>query len=118
MRDLALSENELFVVTGPVFRGAELHVLNGRVLIPTHLYKAIYVPSRNVAGAYFAPNDQSQKWEALTIAELESRVGIDVFPRLTANVKKAGMTLPKPTPHFGCRVRTFDVASTSSSQGR
>ncbi len=65
VRDLTLSEGEVFVVTGPVFRGAELRILNGRVLIPTHLYKAIYVPSRNIAGAYFAPNDASQKWEAL-----------------------------------------------------
>jgi endonuclease G, mitochondrial len=115
VRDLTLSEGEVFVVTGPVFRGAELRILNGRVLIPTHLYKAIYVPSRNIAGAYFAPNDASQKWEPLTIAELEARVGIDVFPKLAANVKKAGMTLPKPTPHFGCRVHTTELIRNDSS---
>lgn len=118
VRDLALLEGEVFVVTGPVFRGRELLILNGRVLIPTHLYKAIYVPSRRVAGAFFAPNDASQKWESLTIAELETRIGIDVFPGLPANVKKAGMSLPEPTPHFGCRVRTSEVTSSGSSGGQ
>ena len=29
------------------------------------------MPSRNAAAAYFAPNDDSQNWETLSIAELE-----------------------------------------------
>jgi endonuclease G len=114
VRELALLEGEVFVVTGPVFKGRELLILNGRVLIPTHLFKAIYVPSRHAAGAFYAPNDASQKWESLTIAELEARIGIDVFPGLPAHVKKASMSLPEPTPHFGCRIRTSEI----SSEGR
>ena len=49
------------------------------MLVPTHIYKAVYVPSRNAAAAYFAPNDDSQNWETLSIAELEKHIGIDVF---------------------------------------
>ena len=70
VRDIALRD-EVFVVTGPAFLGAELQSLNSRVLVPTHLYKAIYMPARNEAAAYFAPNDPSQDWEALSIAELD-----------------------------------------------
>lgn len=113
VRDLALSEGEVYVVTGPAFLGAELQSLKGRVLVPTHLFKAIYVPSRNAAAAYFAPNDGSESWEPISISELESRVGVDVFPQLSAAVKQTAMSLPEPTPHFGCRLRTTEAQQAS-----
>ncbi|MFZ1106919.1 MAG: DNA/RNA non-specific endonuclease [Rhodomicrobium sp.] len=108
VRDIALRD-EVFVVTGPAFLGAELQSLNSRVLVPTHLYKAIYVPARNEAAAYFAPNDPSQDWEALSIAELTARVGVDVFPQLDGDVRRHAMVLPPPTPHFGCRLQTSEA---------
>jgi endonuclease G, mitochondrial len=108
VRDIALKE-EVFVVTGPAFLGAELQSLNSRVLVPTHVYKAIYVPARNEAAAYFAPNDPSQDWEALSIAELAGRVGVDVFPQLDGEVRERAMNLPAPTPHYGCRLQTSEA---------
>ena len=118
VRDIALSGEEVYVVTGPVFLGAELQSLKGRVLVPTHIYKAIYVPSRNAAAAYFAPNDDSQNWETLSIAELQARVGIDAFPQLDAKVRQSAMILPAPTPHFGCRLQTSEASQQRSAQGR
>ncbi len=118
VRDIALGGDDVFVVTGPAFLGAELQSLKGRVLVPTHVYKAVYVPSRNAAAAYFAPNDDSQNWETLSIAELETRVGIDVFPELDGQVRQHAMILPAPTPHFGCRLQTSEASQQRSSQGR
>jgi endonuclease G len=106
VRELALSEGEVYVVTGPAFLGTELQSLKGRVLVPTHVFKAIYVPSRNAAGAYFAPNDASQNFEPISISELESRVSVDVFPQLGADVRQHAMKLPAPVPHFSCRLHT------------
>lgn len=108
VRDMALSAGEVYVVTGPAFLGTELQSLKGRVLVPTHLYKAVYVPGKGAA-AYFAPNDGSQTWEPVSISELEKRVGIDVFPAEDASVKQRAMALPDPTPHFGCRLRTSEA---------
>ncbi len=108
VRGVAIKE-DVFVVTGPAFLGAELQSLKGRVLVPTHLFKAIYIPSQNAAGAYFAPNDSSQAWEAVSIAELEKRVGVDVFPQLDGDIRKHAMILPEPTPHFGCRLQTSEA---------
>jgi endonuclease G len=108
VRGIALRD-EVFVVTGPAFLGAELQSLNSRVLVPTHLYKAIYVPARNEAAAYFAPNDPSQDWETVSIAELAARVGVDVFPQLDGDVRQHAMVLPAPTPHFGCRLQTSEA---------
>jgi endonuclease G len=113
VRDLVLDRGEAFVVTGPAFLGKELQSLKGRVLVPTHIFKAVYVPPEKSAAAYFAPNDGSQAWEPLSISELETRVGLDVFPQLDASVKRKAMNLPEPTPHFGCRLRTTEAASQS-----
>jgi endonuclease G, mitochondrial len=118
VRNLALAENDVYVVTGPAFLGAELQSLKGRVLVPSHIFKAIYVPSRNAAAAYFAPNDGSQSFEAISIAELETRVSMDVFPQLDDNVKRNAMTLPAPTPHFGCRLRASEARNQASEAGR
>jgi endonuclease G len=86
--------------------------------VPTHIYKAVYLPSRNAAAAYFAPNDASQTYETVSIAELESRVGVDAFPQLDGDVRRHAMILPAPTPHFGCRLQTTEAAPQASSQGR
>lgn len=110
VRELALSNGEVYVVTGPAFAGTELQSLKGRVLVPTHIFKAIYLPSRNQAGVYFAPNDGSQSWEPISISELEKKIGLDVFPPLGAGVKQNAMSLPKPTAHFGCRLHTSEAA--------
>src|SRR5271165_3353659 len=118
VRELTLQRGEVFVVTGPAFLGSEIQSLKGRVLVPTHLYKAVYVPAANASAAYFAPNDGSQSWEAISIAELETRIGIDVFPQLSAAVKVQPMTLPEPTPHFECRLRTSEATARSQTQGR
>ena len=103
VRALALAQDEVFVVTGPAFRGETLQSLHERVIVPTHLFKAVYIPARNAAGAYWAPNDASQHWETKTIAELNTLTGMDIFPGLDANVKSALFSLPAPTPRFGCR---------------
>ncbi len=108
VRELA-SKDEVFVVTGPAFLAADLQSLKSRVLVPTHIYKAIYIPAKNAAAAYFAPNDPSQAWETLSIAELEARVGVDAFPQLDGETRKHAMMLPAPTPHFGCRLQTSEA---------
>ncbi len=118
VREMALSGEDVFVVTGPAFLSAELQSLKGRVLVPTHIYKAVYLPSRNAAAAYFAPNDASQTYETVSIAELELRVGVDAFPQLDGDVRRDAMILPAPTPHFGCRLQTTEAAPQALSQGR
>jgi endonuclease G len=97
-RTLALEAGELFVVTGPLFEGESLQRLGGRVLIPTAVFKAIYVPKARRAAAYVAPNAPGMQYQTLSIAELEARSGIDVFPALPPEVKADKMELPEPTP--------------------
>lgn len=97
VRDYTEQEGEVFIVTGPLFEGESLKRLNGRVLIPTSVYKAIYNPAKNVAGAYVARNAPGDTYETLSIAELEARIKINVFPSLSPEVKAAGIDLPQPS---------------------
>ena len=99
VRDLALAEGEVWVVTGPVFQGEDLERLNRRVLVPTSLYKAVYLPSRREAAAYVAPNAPGTAWRAVSLAELRDLAGLDAFPTLAPDVQAGAMRLPEPRPH-------------------
>lgn len=95
-RRLASARGTLFVVTGPVFEGDSLAAINGRVLVPTRLFKAIYDPVRDEAGAYLAPNQADGAWRAVSIDALTGIAGLDVFPGLSAAVRASAMSLPEP----------------------
>lgn len=98
-RTLALRTGELYVVTGPIFHGTEIKALKGRVLVPTHIFKAVYDPRSGRAGAYLVGNAPGMDWKAISIAELSALSGIDPFPALPAATKAATMSMPEPTPH-------------------
>lgn len=97
-RSLAVREGELYVVTGPVFAGPEPRSLKGRVLVPTHLFKAVYLPGRGVAAAYLAQNAAAPTWRRVSLAELQTVAGIDAFPGLPPEVRATAAPLPEPGP--------------------
>jgi endonuclease G, mitochondrial len=82
------------VITGPIFSGSALKRLNGRVLVPTHIFKAIYDPSRKQAAAYLVANAEGERYTVISIAELEELAGISLFPALANAAKKSPMALP------------------------
>lgn len=94
-RNLAEQDGELFVVTGPIF-GVGSALLNGRVRVPTAMFKAIYDPRRRQAGAYVADNAAGADYRVVSIVQLQAMVGFDVFPLLPGNVKARPMDLPPP----------------------
>ncbi len=98
-RELVFQRGELYVITGPLFEGPSLKRLNGRVLVPSHIFKAIYDPVKGEAGAYVAVNGAAWNYQTVTISALETRLGIKLFPRLDPGIKAAGMALPKPKPY-------------------
>lgn len=83
VRDLAAKLGEAYVVTGPAYLGGSVRRLNGRVLVPTHVWKAAHVPGQG-AGAWVASNDDRAEWEVVSVAELTRRTGVDPFPKLDA----------------------------------
>ncbi|MDW7557921.1 DNA/RNA non-specific endonuclease (plasmid) [Azospirillum brasilense] len=89
---------ELYVVTGPVFQGQSLQRINGRVLVPSHAFKAVYDPQRRQAAAYLVENVTTKAHRVLSIAELEQLTGVAVFPGLPEAVRAIAMPLPDPKP--------------------
>lgn len=95
-RHLTNVRGELYVVTGPIFEGDKVERLNGRVFIPTHVFKAVLDPTTHEAAAWIAPNTDGDNYEVVSVAELEKRAKIDVFPKLSASAKQTAMNLPSP----------------------
>ncbi|MBF0185609.1 MAG: DNA/RNA non-specific endonuclease [Magnetococcales bacterium] len=98
VRKLTQAEGEVFVVTGPVFQGASIQRLNGRVFIPTSIFKAVYSPKRQAAGVYLTNNAPGDDWRTISLSELREMTGLDVFPSLPQAIKDRAMALPDPGP--------------------
>lgn len=93
-RLLTMRYGEVYVVSGTAYLTQPSKSLRGRVLVPSHLYKVIYVPTLQQAGVYFLPNDDSQRVEVISLAVLNKRVGIVVMPSLANNIQAKAMALP------------------------
>ena len=96
-RQLAKDEGDLYVITGPAFMSGNLKQI-GNVLVPTHIWKVIYSPAQQRAGAYLITNDDTRDYAVLTVSKLEKMVGLSLLPGLPQKVRDAGMALPKPEP--------------------
>ena len=94
VRKMAKKEGDLYVLTGPAFIGGNLRKV-GNVLVPSHLYKAVYSPRQRAGAAYFIANVDTKDYEVLSIAQLEDRIGINLLPSLTRQQKMAMLSLPK-----------------------
>ncbi len=95
-RHLANQRGEIYVITGPLFEGERIHRINSRVFVPTHVFKAVYDPAKKEGAAWLAPNAAGDTYEVISIAELEKRAGIKLFPAVPDSVKAHAMPLPEP----------------------
>ncbi|CCN37156.1 putative DNA/RNA endonuclease G, NUC1 [Vibrio nigripulchritudo SO65] len=82
VRDLANEYQELYVVTGPIYRGGESIIGDG-VIIPSAFYKVILDPNHDEAIAFIVPHQEVTGAELesfiTTIDEVESQTGLDFF---------------------------------------
>jgi endonuclease G len=95
-RKLAKDRGEMFVVTGPIYTGNNIQRIGGAVMVPTQMFKAVYDPKRNEAGAYIVDNAEGAQAQIMSISALEKVSGINVFPSISNQVKDNGMRLPEP----------------------
>ena len=93
-RYLTQQYGEVYTVTGVAFRDKKPKQLEQRVLVPSHFYKAVYIPAINQAGVYYAPNDESERITVISLEELTAETGIDVMPLLDYQAKAQALALP------------------------
>ena len=94
---MAARQGELFVVTGPIFQGSELQTV-GHVLVPTHVFKAVFDPRQGLAAAYVAKNVDDAPWAVVTMQQLADLTGLTIFPALRPDAAGVALALPKPMP--------------------
>ena len=99
LRNLTIKEGELYIISGPLFLGSNLKRLNGRVLVPTHIYKVVFDPKKNMGAAYLVKNEAGNEWQLISIGALEKMAGINLFPRLSGTAKQKKLALPAPGAH-------------------
>lgn len=73
-RNLTNQYGSAYVVTGVAFLTPEVKRLKNRVLVPSHFFKAVYLPSQHQAMAFFSPNDDSGTVEKISLSTLKKRV--------------------------------------------
>ena len=85
VREWAVSEERIYVVTGPVLQAVDSFIGPNKVGVPSHFFKAVLdlsppdykaiafiLPNRSVAGNLFD--------YAVTVDSLENLLGVDLFP--------------------------------------
>ena len=91
LRGLVLQEQEAYI-------GQRLaRIGKNGVFVPSDTFKAVYFPKRKAASVYWAPNDESGRVEVISVAELDQRLGIQVFPSLSVTVREKKIDLPLST---------------------
>ena len=87
-------KTDVYVVTGPVFAAKKLKTIGNGVIVPTAVFKAIYIPQDGIIGSYYAPNNDSLQIKVISVCQLEEQLGINLFPQLTEEQKRNTYNLP------------------------
>jgi endonuclease G len=99
VRSMAKNSDDLYVISGPLYLGNTLKRLNGRVLVPTNMYKIVYDPDLKRGAAYYVKNEQGDEWQVLSISQVEKLAGINFFPNLSRSAKQSKLSLPDPVQY-------------------
>lgn len=97
-RYLAKKQGEIYVISGPLFLHKFPRTIGKKVAVPSHLFKAIYIPANKQAGVYLTQNTPEYAYKIISIAELEKLSGISFFPQMSQAAKGYAARLPKPKP--------------------
>jgi len=90
VRDQSFDVKQIYVVTGPVFNGRNVMVINERVMIPSHVWKAILIPNKGAA-VYLASNTDYPVWKTMSVAQFTKFSGVNPFPALDPKFANANM---------------------------
>lgn len=100
-RHLTNKHGEIYVVTGVLFLGKDIGSIGTGVLVPSHFFKAIYVPSLHKAGVYYSPNVENSDYQVLSLGEFNQKTGINLMPTLPNDVQNTALELPRPMSDDG-----------------
>lgn len=104
-----------YMITGTLFLGPKLKKIGSGVLVPSHVYKVIYFPNLNIAGAYVSVNDNSGRIDTVSINQLEKYSGVRFFPHFS-NQELLNIRYDLPlTPNMAARTKRIMPKATNAS---
>lgn len=90
-RALVKKFGKIEIITGAIYKNSTVKSPNG-VIMPTHLYKAIYAPTQKKMWAFLMPNVPVSKKQAyqyrVSVDDVEAKAGIDLFSTLSKQLQK------------------------------
>lgn len=93
MRYWAQQYGEILVVTGPIYYEGKTLGNAGSVPVPTHLFKAVYIPQTGKSIAFVLPNQQVDADQIpnarSSVNNLGLLTGINFFPNVPESTKSA-----------------------------
>lgn len=113
VRNMAVKDGELYVITGPIFISGALKRANNQVLIPTKIFKIVYDTKYRKAAAYVADNADTWEYKVVSVLDVEKMTGIDFFPSLNLAEKSELLTLPPPKVPYKQRKEQYHHTSHS-----
>ncbi|KDE20825.1 endonuclease [Acetobacter aceti 1023] len=98
VRELAVREGDLYVVTGPAFHGHPISTIGPHhIFVPSSTWKAVYSVQCQAAGVYVCKNVQhAPHCDQVTVATLIRNTGVDPFPAVADKIKQSFWRLPSP----------------------
>ncbi len=88
VRAAVKANGDLWVVTGPLFIGQDVQAIGrSQVLVPTHIWKAVFDPRRNTAVVYVVKNKDAPDLHLLTVDDFAKLYFIEPFPSLPPGVR-------------------------------
>lgn len=76
------AKGDVYVITGPVYRGKPKTIGRGRVWVPAYLFKLVYDPATGRAWAHWIENtDQARAGRPISYEELVRRTNIEFLPK-------------------------------------
>ncbi len=88
VRSLTKKHGEVYSVTGVLFKTQTPATLTNKLAIPTHFFKAVYIPKTEQAGVYIAPNDESGRLVLVSLDEFTNYANMDIMPAIEKKVTK------------------------------
>lgn len=93
-RSLAVKYGEVYVVTGVLFAGKNIATIGTGVLVPSHFFKAVYIPSIDKAGVYYSVNGENHDTQILSLADFTAKTGINPLPSVVGMAQTVVFDLP------------------------
>ncbi len=75
------AQGDVYVFTGPAFKEPVKMIGEGRVWVPTHLFKLVYDPNAQRAWAHWVENtDDAKVTKPISYRKLVNHIGIELLP--------------------------------------